>query len=85
MTGDIEFLTLDDIFEIHTAQLARWCGSDGIADPGALEAAIARLRATFGDDYLHEDLFAVAAAYASHIAESQSFVEGNERAGSTRR
>jgi death-on-curing protein len=38
-------------------------------------------RATFGGEYLHSDLFSMAAAYAFHIAESQAFVDGNKRAG----
>ena len=62
-------------------QLARWGGSEGIRDRGALEAAIAQPQATFGGDYLHADIFAMAAADAFHIAESQSFVDGNKRAG----
>ena len=38
-------------------------------------------RATFGGEYLHSDLFSMAAAYAFHIAESQAFVDGNKRTG----
>ncbi len=38
-------------------------------------------RATFGGQFLHEDLFAMAAAYAFHIAENQPFVDGNKRTG----
>jgi len=81
VTESIEFLTLDDVLEIHSQQLARWGGSDGIRDRGALEAAIAQPQATFGGDYLHEDLFAMASAYAFHLAESQAFIDGNKRVG----
>jgi len=38
-------------------------------------------RATFGGQFVHEDLFAMAAAYAFHIAENQAFVDGNKRTG----
>lgn len=38
-------------------------------------------RATFGGEYVHSDLFSMAAAYAFHIAESQAFVDGNKRTG----
>jgi death on curing protein len=38
-------------------------------------------RATFGDAFVHEDIFAMAAAYAFHIAENQPFVDGNKRTG----
>jgi death-on-curing protein len=37
--------------------------------------------ATFGGNYLHSDLFEMAAAYAFHIAENQPFVDGNKRTG----
>ena len=36
---------------------------------------------TFDGVYLHEDLFASAAAYAFHIAEGQPFLDGNKRTG----
>ena len=35
--------------------------------------------ATYSGEFLHEDLFAMAAAYAYHLAESQAFVDGNKR------
>jgi death-on-curing protein len=75
----IEFLDLADVFEFHTESLAKWGGSDGIRDRGALEAAIAQPQATFDGEFLHEDVFAMAAAYAFHIAEAQAFVDGNKR------
>jgi death-on-curing protein len=34
----------------------------------------------FGE-FLHEDIFHMAAAYAFHIAESQAFLDGNKRTG----
>ena len=45
-----------------------------------LEAAIAQPRTTFDGDYLHGDLFSMAAAYAFHIGEAQAFLDGNKRA-----
>lgn len=38
-------------------------------------------RATFDGQFVHEDLFAMAAAYAFHIAQNQPFVDGNKRTG----
>lgn len=38
-------------------------------------------RATAGGEFAHEDLFAMAAAYAFHIAQNQPFVDGNKRTG----
>ena len=34
---------------------------------------------SFGGEYLHRDIFEMAAAYAFHLAESQAFVDGNKR------
>ncbi len=37
--------------------------------------------ATFGNQFLHEDLFAMAAAYVFHIVKNHPFVDGNKRTG----
>jgi death-on-curing protein len=34
---------------------------------------------SFGGALVHEDLFAMAAAYAFHIAQNQPFIDGNKR------
>ena len=76
-----DFLTVDDVLLLHGDQLARYGGGDGVRDPGALDAAVALPRATFDGQLVHDDLFAMAAAYAFHIAQNQPFVDGNKRAG----
>jgi hypothetical protein len=76
-----EFLDVADVIELHASGLALWGGSEGIRDPGALASAIAQPQATFDGEYLHGDLFSMAAAYAFHVAEAQAFVDGNKRAG----
>lgn len=75
------FLSVDDVLSLHADQLERFGGLPGVRDAGALEAAVETPRATFGGEYLHSDLFSMAAAYAFHIAESQTFVDGNKRTG----
>jgi death on curing protein len=35
----------------------------------------------FGDKYLHEDVFEMAAAYLFHITRNHPFVDGNKRTG----
>ena len=74
-----EFLTLAEVLEIHHAQIDRYGGSQGIRDRGLLESALAVPEASFGGDYLHPTLFAMAAAYAYHVAENQPFIDGNKR------
>jgi death-on-curing protein len=78
---DVEFLDIEDVLLIHKEQLARFGGGDGLRDQGLLESAIAMPRATFGGQFVHESVFAMAAAYAFHIAENQTFVDGNKRTG----
>jgi len=75
------FLTIEDVLQLHNDQLERFGGSDGIRDRGALESAVAVARATFDGKLLHDGIFAMAAAYAFHIAENQPFVDGNKRTG----
>ena len=37
--------------------------------------------AAFGGEFLHEDLFAMAAAYLFHIVSNHAFIDGNKRTG----
>jgi len=75
-----EFLDVEDVLALHAALLDEHGGQAGIRDQGLLESAVAVPMATFDGAFLHEDLFAMAAAYAFHIAENQPFVDGNKRA-----
>ena len=74
-----EFLTLDDVLLIHDEQLEAYGGIQGIRDTGLLESAVMMPQASFGGEYLHQNLFEMAAAYAFHIAENQPFLDGNKR------
>jgi death-on-curing protein len=74
------FLSVEDVLALHDDQLRLFGGSPGIRARGALESAVATPAATFDDEFLHEDLCQMAAAYAFHIAENQPFVDGNKRA-----
>jgi death on curing protein len=78
---DPEFVTLEDVLYLHELQLARYGGGSGIRDQGGLESAVAMPQATFGGEFVHGDLHAMAAAYAFHIAQNQAFVDGNKRTG----
>ena len=78
---NFEFLTIDDALEIHAMQLARYGGGEGIRDRGLLESALAQPQMTFDGEYVHEGIFAMAAAYLFHIVSNHPFVDGNKRAG----
>ena len=75
------FLTFVDVFEIHREMIAQYGGSDGIRDKGLLESAVATPQASFGGDYVHSNIFEMAAAYLFHIVKNHPFIDGNKRAG----
>lgn len=76
-----EFLTLEELLEIHRDQITRYGGSFGIRDLGLLQSANAQPGATFGGQFLHADLFEMASAYLFHIVQNHAFVDGNKRVG----
>ena len=80
MTGPV-FLGFDEIIEIHHDQIRRYGGHPGIRDPGMLKSAIAMPSATFDGDYLHTDIFEMAAAYLFHIVRDHPFLDDNKRTG----
>jgi death-on-curing protein len=74
-----EFLTVAEVLIIHDEQINEYGGIHGIRDNGLLESAVMMPQASFGGEYLHQNLFEMAAAYAFHIAENQPFLDGNKR------
>lgn len=77
----ITFLSLAEVLEIHQDQIVRYGGETGTRDLGLLQSALATPAATFGDNFLHTDMFEMAAAYLFHIVQNHPFVDGNKRVG----
>ena len=75
----ITVLTLAEIVEIHSDQIEQYGGTDGIRDINLLSSAAAMPYASFSGDFLHNDIFEMAAAYAYHISQNHPFVDGNKR------
>ncbi len=75
------FLSLDEILEIHQQQIERYGGSSGLRDAAGLESATATPQATFGGEYLHASIPAMAAAYLFHLCQNHPFIDGNKRVG----
>ena len=75
------FLSVQEIFELHERLVERFGGSHGLRDLGMLESAVAMPQAGFGEAYLHEDIFEMAAAYLFHIVMNHPFIDGNKRTG----
>ena len=80
MSDGVLFLRVEDVVELHRVGLAKWGGQDGVRSAPELASAVGMAEQTYGGQYLHEDLFEMAAAYAFHVAQNQPFVDGNKRA-----
>jgi death-on-curing protein len=75
------FLTLDEVVEIHHQQVDIYGGALGVRDPGGLASAVATPQATYGGEYLHPSIPAMAAAYLFHLCQNHPFIDGNKRTG----
>ena len=76
---ELLFLGLADVIRVHVDQIERYGGRVGTRDLGLLQSALAMPRASFGGEWLHRDLYEMAAAYAFHVAQDHPFVDGNKR------
>ncbi len=78
---ELEFLTVEEVVAIHDSLIRSYGGDPGIRDRDLLESAVAQPAAGVGEEFLHEDLAAMAAAYIFHIGQNQPFMDGNKRTG----
>ena len=77
----ILYLSGEQVLRLHAHQIHNFGGSSGLRDRGALEAAVARPRATFGGEDLYADLASKAAALMHSLVMNHPFVDGNKRVG----
>lgn len=76
------FLTLEEIVAEQLRQLRNYGGGEpGIIKPATLESAWAAPQSTFGGEYLHEDVYAMAAASLVGFVMGHAFANGNKRIG----
>ncbi len=78
----IRFLDLDRTLRLHCSLLEHYGGTEGIRDAGLLQSALAQPQAGIGGEYLHGDIYEMAAAYLYHIVQNHPFLDGNKRVGS---
>jgi death on curing protein len=74
-----EFLDVDDVLEIHDMQLAEHGGLEGLRDRSLLESAVAQPIAQFGGQFLHADIFEMAATLHFSLVLNHAFLDGNKR------
>jgi death-on-curing protein len=69
-----DYLLLAEVLAIHTDQIERYGGSQGVRDPGLLEAALFRPQTGYYADLIEE-----AAALWESLAQNHAFIDGNKR------
>ncbi|MCU0226198.1 MAG: type II toxin-antitoxin system death-on-curing family toxin [Bryobacterales bacterium] len=82
MTDDTQarpvFLTLKEVMDIHDMMVRRYGGRRGIRDSALLESALTMPRCGIVGQYLHTDLFEMAAAYLFHFCRNRPFHTAND-------
>ena len=75
----IKFLTLSEVLQILEDQIRNYGGAYGVRDLNLLSSAIYMPESSFGGQYLHKTIPAMAAAYAFYICQNHPFIDGNKR------
>ena len=69
-----DYIRIEDVLAIHSDQIERYGGSQGLRDPGLLEAALFRPQTGY-----YQSLIDEAAALWESLSQNQPFVDGNNR------
>lgn len=70
----IQFLSLDEVIEIHTVLIERFGGPKGVRDFGLLESALYRPQTGY-----YNSLAEMASAMFESLIKNHPFVDGNKR------
>lgn len=70
----VQFLSLDEVIEIHTVLIERFGGPQGVRDLGLLESALFRPQTGY-----YKNLTEMAAAMFESLIMNHPFVDGNKR------
>jgi death on curing protein len=68
------YIRVDDVLAIHADQIERYGGSQGLRDPGLLEAALFRPQTGYYPSLVDET-----AALWESLSQNHPFVDGNKR------
>ena len=77
----MRYLTVLEVLELHRRAVAQTGGDPAVRDLGALEAAVAQPRQTFGGVDLYPTVVDKAAALGFFLVSNHPFVDGNKRTG----
>lgn len=72
--NSVQFLSLDEVVEIHSVLIERFGGPQGVRDLGLLESALFRPQTGY-----YEGLTKMAAAMFESLIKNHPFVDGNKR------
>lgn len=75
------FLDIEQVMRLHASMIDQYGGIAGTREVGLLQSAIAMPQMAYGGEYLHHDVFEMAAAYLYHIVQNHPFLDGNKRTG----
>ncbi|MCL6600840.1 MAG: type II toxin-antitoxin system death-on-curing family toxin [Alicyclobacillus macrosporangiidus] len=75
----IQYLSADDIRQIHAEAIERYGGVPGEHEPGAIEFMAQKPKMEIYGSELYPGLFLKAAVYLEGFATRQFFVDGNKR------
>lgn len=70
----VQFLSIEEVLEIHTALIERFGGASGIRDTGLLDSALYRPQTGY-----YDDLVEMAAALFESLMNNHPFIDGNKR------
>ena len=71
-SDSVQFLSLDEVLEIHAVLIDRYGGAAGVRDRGLLESALYRPKTGY-----YADLIEMAAALFESLMNNHPFVDGN--------
>lgn len=70
----ITFLTISEILNIHRQLIKKYGGSFGMRDKNLLISALAQPQVTFQDNFLHNSIHKMAAAYIASFVKHDTFL-----------
>lgn len=77
----IEYLTIEQVIELHDEMLKRYGGLPGIRDKNLLWSAIDAPKAAMFSQEMYPSVYEKAAAYLYHVVCNHPFNDANKRTG----
>ena len=76
---NINFIPKNIILYFHQKLIETYGGTTGIRDEKLLDSALEQPKATYQSEYLHDNIYKMAAAYGYHLCNNHPFIDGNKR------